>query len=57
MKDSKNNINKIETLNSIIDELKYENRKMEFSSALERLTRRVDAIEEHLGIKKQKFNK
>lgn len=57
MKDSKNNINKIETLNSIIDELKYENRKMEFGSALERLTRRVDAIEEHLGIKKQKFKK
>jgi len=41
-----------ESLRAIIDELKYENRKMEYGSALERLTRRVQAIEEHLGIDK-----
>ena len=50
-------MNKEERLRAIIDELKYENRKVEYGSALERLTRRVDAIEEHLGIKKQKFKK
>ncbi len=48
-------MNKEERLRAVIDELQLENRKMEFGSALERLTRRVDAIEEHLGIKKQKF--
>jgi hypothetical protein len=48
-------MNKEERLRAIIDELKYENRKVEYGSALERLTRRVDAIEEHLGIKKEKF--
>jgi len=50
MKDSKKNIDKIEMLNSIIDELKYENRKIEFSSVVERLERRIKRIEEHLGL-------
>jgi len=50
MKDSKNNINKIETLHSIIDELRLESRKIEYSSALERLTRRVDKLEEQIKI-------
>ena len=48
MKESKNNINKIETLHSIIDELRIESRKLEYSSALERLTRRVDTLEEQI---------
>ena len=48
MKDSKSNINKIETLHSIIDELRLESRKIEYSSALERLTRRVDKLEEQV---------
>jgi hypothetical protein len=48
-------MNKEERLRAIIEELQYENRKVEYGSALERLTRRVDAIEEHLGIKKEKF--
>lgn len=50
MKDSKSNINKIETLHSIIDELRLESRKIEYSSALERLTRRVDKLEEQIKI-------
>ena len=50
MKDSKNNINKIETLHSIIDELRLESRKIEYSSALERLTRRVDKLEEQIKV-------
>jgi len=41
-----------DTLREIIDELKYENRKTEYSSALYRLTKRVERIEEHLGIDK-----
>jgi len=48
MKNSKSNINKIETLHSIIDELRLETRKIEYSSALERLTKRVDKLEEQL---------
>jgi len=50
MKDSKSNIDKIEMLNSIIDELKYENRKIEFSSVVERLEKRIKRIEEHLNL-------
>jgi coenzyme F420-reducing hydrogenase delta subunit len=50
MKDSKSNINKIETLHSIIDELRLESRKIEYSSALERLTKRVDKIEEQIKV-------
>ena len=38
-----------QTLTSIINELKIENRKFEFGSALERLTRRVVALEERLN--------
>lgn len=45
-------MSKAESLRAIIDELKYENRKIEYGSALERLTRRVDRIEEKLGIDK-----
>jgi len=50
MKDSKSNINKIDTLHSIIDELRLQSRKIEYSSALERLTRRVDKLEEQIKI-------
>ena len=50
MKDSKNNINKIETLHSIIDELRLESRKIEYSSALQRLTKRVDKLEEQIEL-------
>jgi len=50
MKDSKSNINKIETLHSIIDELRLESRKIEYSSALERLTKRVAKIEEQIKV-------
>lgn len=39
-------MNKEERLRAVIDELKYENRKLEYSSALERLTRRVIELEE-----------
>ena len=35
-------------LRAVIDELKYENRKVEYSSALERLTRRVLELEEKI---------
>ena len=45
-------MNKEESLRAVIDELKLENRKMEYSSAFDRLVRRVQAIEEHLGINK-----
>jgi len=45
-------MNKEASLRAVIDELKLENRKMEYSSAFERLTRRVQAIEEHLEINK-----
>ena len=50
MKDSKNNINKIETLHSIIDELRLESRKIEYSSALDKLTKRVQKIEEQIKV-------
>jgi hypothetical protein len=43
---------KEERLREIIDELQYEQRKVEYSSALYRLTKRVERIEEHLGIDK-----
>ena len=41
-------MDKIEQLQSVIDELKLESRKIEYSSALERLTRRVDKLEEQV---------
>ena len=42
--------NKIEMLTSIIDELKYENRKVEFSNVVERLTKRVTVLEEQIEL-------
>ena len=39
-------MDKIEKLQSVIDEIKIESRKIEYSSALERLTRRVTELEE-----------
>ena len=50
MKNSKSNMDKIDKLHSIIDELRLESRKIEYSSALERLTRRVDRIEEKIQV-------
>jgi len=44
-------MSKEESLRAIIDELQLENRKFEFGSALYRLLKRVERIEEHLGIK------
>ena len=44
-----------ETLRAIIDELKYENRKVEYGSALERLTRRVVELEEQVEQLKSKL--
>ena len=41
-------MDKIEQLQSVIDELKLESRKIEYSSALERLTRRVDKLEQQI---------
>jgi len=43
-------MDKEERLRAIIDELKYENRKVEFSSALYKLEKRIKRIEEHLGL-------
>lgn len=43
-------MDKIETLQAIIDELRLESRKIEYSSALERLTKRVDKIEEQIEL-------
>jgi len=40
--------NKIEKLQAVIDELKVESRKIEYSSALERLTKRVAKLEEQI---------
>jgi hypothetical protein len=38
----------IDKLQAIIDELRLESRKIEYSSALNRLTKRVDKLEEQL---------
>ena len=43
-------MDKIDKLHSIIDELRLESRKIEYSSALERLTRRVDTLEEQIKV-------
>jgi len=43
-------MDKIETLQAIIDELRLESRKIEYSSALQRLTKRVDKIEEQIKV-------
>ena len=42
-------MSKEESLRAVIDELKLENRKMEYSSAFERLKRKVLDIEERLN--------
>ena len=42
-------------LRAVIDELKYENRKVEYSSALERLTRRVIELEDKVEELKNKI--
>ena len=39
-------MDKIQQLREIIDELQYENRKMEFSSVVEKLNKRVTAMEQ-----------
>ena len=44
-----------ERLRAIIEELKYENRKVEYGSALERLTRRVVELEEQVEQLKSKL--
>lgn len=41
-------MDKIEQLQAVIDELRIESRKLEYSSALERLTKRVDKIEHQI---------
>ena len=41
-------MDKIEKLQAVIDEPKLESRKIEYSSALERLTRRVNKLEEQI---------
>tara|TARA_R100000951_G_scaffold94921_1_gene83850 strand:- start:10 stop:156 length:147 start_codon:yes stop_codon:yes gene_type:complete len=46
---------KEERLRAIIDELQYEQRKVEYSSALERLTRRVVELEEKVEQLKSKL--
>lgn len=43
-------MDKIEQLQAVIDELKLESRKIEYSSALERLTKRVQKIEEQIEL-------
>ena len=45
-----NNMDKIDKLQAIIDELRLESRKIEYSSALERLTKRVQKIEEQIEL-------
>jgi hypothetical protein len=55
MKDSRSNTHKIETLHSIIDELRLESRKIEYSYAFDRLVRRIDKLEERLTSLEQKI--
>jgi len=43
-------MDKIEKLHSIIDELRLESRKIEFSSEVERLKRRVQTLEEQIEL-------
>ena len=42
-------MDKIEQLHSIIDELRIESRKIEYGSAVNRLTKRVDSIENDIA--------
>jgi hypothetical protein len=55
MKDLRKNTDKIETLHSIIDELRIESRKLEYSYALDRLIRRVDKLEERITSLEQRI--
>lgn len=48
-------MNREERLRAIIDELQYENRKVEYGSALERLTRRVIELEEKVEELKERI--
>ena len=41
---------KIEILNSIIDELSIESRKIEYNSEVERLKKRIDKLEEQMSV-------
>ena len=41
---------KIEILNSIIDELSIESRKIEYNSEVERLKKRIDKLEEQMSL-------
>ena len=43
-------MDKIKQLQAIIDELQLESRKIEFSSEVERLKRRVQALEEQIDL-------
>ena len=43
-------MDKIEQLHSIIDELRIESKKIEYGSALGRLTKRVDEIENKIDV-------
>jgi len=43
-------MDKIKQLQAIIDELQYESRKIEFSSEVERLKRRVQTLEEQIEL-------
>lgn len=45
--------NKLSALQAILDEMKLESRKIEYSSALERLTKRVEKVEEDIDIIKK----
>ena len=43
-------MDKIEQLQAVIDELRLESRKIEYSSALNRLTKRVEKLEEQIEL-------
>ena len=43
-------VDEIKRLQDIIDELRIESRKLEYSSALERLTRRVNKLEKDIEV-------
>ena len=59
MKDLKNSTDKIQTkvqeLHSIIDELRLESRKIEFSFAFDRLVKRIDKLEERITTLEEKI--
>ena len=43
-------MDKIEQIQAVIDELRLESRNIEYSSALERLTKRVEKLEEQIEL-------